>query len=64
LADRQTHVVDQGGPSIGAEVARFVVGGHRGAVASVIVPVHHVTRGRERVGDMVVPADVLTHAME
>src|ERR1700722_14526888 len=64
LGDRQTEVVDQGAPSIGAEVAGFVVGGQRGAVASVIVPVNHVSRGRERVGDMVVPADVLTHAVE
>jgi hypothetical protein len=64
LGDRQTQVVDQGGPSIGAEMAGFVVGGQRGAVASVIMPVHQVTCGRERVGDMVVPANVLTHAVE
>ena len=49
---------------VGLSLAGFVAGGQGRTVASMVMSVHHKTRRGQRAGNMVVPADVLAHAMD
>ena len=63
-SDRQIEVIDQCRPPVGPEVAGFVGGGQGGAVSAVVMAVHRETRRGQRLGNVVVSAQVLTHAVD
>jgi hypothetical protein len=64
LGDYQIQVFDQCPPSVGPEVPGFVGGSQGRAVPSMVVSVYDVSLGGELVGNVVVSADMLAHAVD